>query len=113
MKRKTKVERREKRAAEAKARAEDFRRAALDALDLGDPVGNLALRSAKYAGGGGIAGGAGSPGTGGGGIDGGGGWSSSPMLRPKAPAAFACSCSAKLMSPPDADCFADNASACA
>ena len=58
VKRKAKVSRREKRAAEAKARAEDFRRAALDALDLGDPVGNLALRSAKYAGGGGIGGGA-------------------------------------------------------
>ena len=58
VKRKAKVERREKRAASAKARSADFRRAALDALDLGDPVGNLALRSAKYAGGGGIGGGA-------------------------------------------------------
>jgi len=49
VKRRQKVERRAQRAAEAKARAEDFRRAALDALDLGDPVGNLALRSAKYS----------------------------------------------------------------
>lgn len=48
LKRRAKVARRAQRAAEAKARSEDFRRAALDALDLGDPVGNISLRSAKY-----------------------------------------------------------------
>lgn len=47
-KRRAKLARRAQRAAEAKARSEDFRRAALDALDLGDPVGNISLRSAKY-----------------------------------------------------------------
>lgn len=48
LKRRARLARRAQRAAEAKARSEDFRRAALDALDLGDPVGNLSLRSSKY-----------------------------------------------------------------